>query len=295
MGIGPEVTARALVEIGHVAAMTLIGDGEAIGRHLHAVGMKFEAVSTVDAVAGISVLDTRGVDSPAPVEAIRQAAQACMDGRAHAMVTGPIHKADLIEQGFEYIGHTEMLGSICGVEPVMAFVGGAVRVALVTTHIPLDRVRSNITQERVIHTVRTAHDALCKDLGFERPRLVLCGLNPHSGESGQLGDCETLVLQPAVHSLTSEGIDVVGPLSAETAFMEAVRGGFDMVIAMYHDQGLVPLKSLSFGDSVNWTIGLPIIRTSVDHGTAKDLVGTGLADPASMVSAIRLALQIATR
>ena len=292
MGIGPEVTARALSQMRELPSFTVMGDGAQIRAAMHDAGVSFVERDDVCECPGVCIVDTSGRDVPAPVAAIAQAARACIDGHADAMVTGPIHKAKLIDQGFNYMGHTDMLGSICGEDPVMAFVGGAVRVALVTTHIALSEVRDAITEEGVRHTIRTAHRALVNDLGLARPRLALCGLNPHAGESGQLGDCEGAILTPVVEALRRENIDVRGPISAETAFMEAVRGGFDMVIAMYHDQGLVPLKALSFGESVNWTIGLPIVRTSVDHGTADDLVGTGLADPSSMTAAIRLAMEI---
>ncbi len=269
-----------------------MGDAVAIASALLDVGIDFEQRGDITSDSVIGVIDTSSLGTPAAVEAIRLAAQACLDGRADAMVTGPIHKAKLIEQGFEHMGHTDMLGDICGVPPVMAFVGGAVRVALVTTHIPLSDVPTAITYDNVCHAVRTAHHALQHQLKMDTSRMVLCGLNPHAGESGRLGDCERSVLTPAVSDLRAEGIDVIGPVSAETAFMEAVKGRFDMVVAMYHDQGLVPLKALSFGESVNWTIGLPLVRTSVDHGTADDLVGTGKADPASMKAAIDLAMQI---
>ena len=191
------------------------------------------------------------------------------------------------------MGHTDMLGEVFGVDPVMAFAGGTIRVALVTTHVELAAVQDNITARRVRYVVQTAHAALRTDLGIASPRLALCGLNPHAGEDGELGRTEIDVLAPVAERLREEGIDVVGPISAETAFMDAVKGQYDMVIAMFHDQGLVPLKVLDFGRSVNWTLGLPIIRTSVDHGTADDLVGLNAADHSSMVAAIELALLLA--
>jgi 4-hydroxythreonine-4-phosphate dehydrogenase len=209
-------------------------------------------------------------------------------------VTGPIHKARLAREGFAYTGHTDMLGAICGVErPVMAFVGGTLRVVLVTTHVPLSEVPSMITAEAVGHVVRTAARALRDDLGLAAPRIGVCGLNPHAGEGGLLGDTEAREIAPACEALRAEGWDLGAPISAETAFMEAHAGRLDLVVAMYHDQGLVPLKMVDFGRSVNWTLGLPIIRTSVDHGTADDLVGTGRADASSMAAAIGLARRLA--
>ena len=224
---------------------------------------------------------------------VREAAQACAAGQADALVTGPIHKAKLIGQGFEHTGHTDMLGDLFGVDPVMAFAGGSIRVALVTTHVELAAVRDRITPARVQYVVETAAAALRDDLGIVAPRLALCGLNPHAGEDGELGRTELDVIGPVANQLRADGIDVVGPMSAETAFMEAVKGRFDLVVAMFHDQGLVPLKVLDFGRSVNWTLGLPIIRTSVDHGTADDLVGRNAADHSSMLAAIELATVLA--
>ena len=281
MGIGPEVTARALAELGDGMAIELWGDAPVIQAALDAQGVS------------APVIDTRGRDEPAVVAAVREAALACEAGLADALVTGPIHKAKLIGQGFEHTGHTDMLGEVFGVEPVMAFAGGSIRVALVTTHVELASVRDRITPARVKYVVETATAALQDDLGIPRPRLALCGLNPHAGEDGELGRTELDVIGPVAEQLRSEGIDVVGPMSAETAFMDAVKGRFDLVVAMFHDQGLVPLKVLDFGRSVNWTLGLPIIRTSVDHGTADDLVGRNAADHSSMLAAIELASALA--
>ena len=283
MGIGPEVTARALAELDGSVEVELLGDGEVIVQSLAHAGVQ------------APVVDTRGGHEPAPVAAIRLAALRCERGEAAAMVTGPIHKGRLIAAGFEHRGHTDMLGSIFGVDPVMAFAGGSVRVALVTTHVELSKVPNQITGERVRRVVELAASGLQTGLGIADPRLALCGLNPHAGEGGELGRTEVDVLRPVADRMRGEGFNLVGPISAETAFMDAVRGRFDMVIAMYHDQGLVPLKVLDFGRSVNWTLGLPIIRTSVDHGTADDLVGTNTADHSSMVSAIELALALGRR
>ena len=221
--------------------------------------------------------------------ALRVAVRACLDGRAHALVTGTIHKARLAARGFPHPGHTEFLGELCGVPgPVMAFVGGSVRVALVTVHLPLRAVADALTTANVLHTIRTSAAALREHLGVPNPRIAVCGLNPHAGDDGLLGGEEKTVIAPACDAARAEGIEVWGPVSAETAFCEPERS--DLVVAMYHDQGLVPLKRVDFGRTVNWTLGLPIIRTSVDHGTADALVGTGRASPASMEAAITLAL-----
>ena len=282
MGIGPEVTARALLDLKPEAEIQLLGDGPVIREALEQAGV----------LGDYDVVDTGGGAEPAPVAAIREAATACLILEADAMITGPIHKGKLIAQGFAHMGHTDMLGAIFGVDPVMAFAGGSVRMALVTTHIPLAQVDGQISPGRVRRVVEVSHTALKKELGIERPRLALCGVNPHSGEGGLIGRIEVDMLTPLANDLRNEGIDLVGPISAEAAFMEASKGDFDLVVAMYHDQGLVPLKVLDFGRSVNWTLGLPIVRTSVDHGTADALVGTGAADHGSMVAAIKLAMDI---
>jgi len=227
---------------------------------------------------------------PVEVRAVRWGAQACAEGRGRALVTGPIHKARLAAAGFVHTGHTDLLGAMFGVDPVMAFVGGAVRVALVTVHIPLQAVSAAVTVPRVLHTLRVTDRALRTQLGLQAPRLAVCGLNPHAGDGGVLGREELEVIGPAVAAAREEGIDARGPISAETAFAEPDAS--DLVVAMYHDQGLVPLKWVDFGRTVNWTLGLPIVRTSVDHGTADALVGTGRARSDSMEAALRLAVQL---
>jgi 4-hydroxythreonine-4-phosphate dehydrogenase len=225
---------------------------------------------------------------PVEVRAIRDAVAACLSGQARGLITGPIHKARLAARGFHHAGHTEFLGELCGVEhPVMAFTGGEFRVVLVTVHLALRAVADAVTVGAVTHTVQTAHHALRTRLGIAAPRLLVCGLNPHAGDGGVLGMEEIEVIAPAIRQLRAEGIDARGPVSAETAFADPAAS--DMIVAMYHDQGLAPLKRGDFGRSVNWTLGLPIVRTSVDHGTADALYGTGLARPDSMIAAVRLA------
>lgn len=284
-GIGPEVAVRALE--GTDLDVVLVGDVGAVRR----AAPDLPVVAALNEGAGVRVLCPPDGDEPVEVRALRLAVHACLDGRARALVTGPIHKARLAARGFPYPGHTEFLGALCGVdEPVMAFVGGEVRVALVTVHLPLRDVPAAITPARVLHTLRVADRALRDQLGVATPRLAVCGLNPHAGDSGLLGREEIEVIAPACEAARREGLDVWGPISAETAFHEVERA--DMIVAMYHDQGLAPLKRVDFGRSVNWTLGLPIIRTSVDHGTADDLVGTGRASPASMGAAIELALRL---
>ena len=234
--------------------------------------------------------------SPIEVRALDAATDACLLGAAAALVTGPIHKARLAAAGVTWIGHTERLAERCGVpRPVMAFVGGSLRVALVTVHLPLRAVADAITAEAVLHTLRVASRAVRDDLGVANARILVCGLNPHAGDEGVLGDEDAREIAPAVARARAEGIDAIGPISAEAAFLQARRGEGDLIVAMYHDQGLAPLKAVDFGRSVNWTLGLPILRTSVDHGTANALVGTGRADPGSLHAALALAAELAAK
>jgi 4-hydroxythreonine-4-phosphate dehydrogenase len=258
---------------------------------LRALAPELVLVDTIGPGQGLRALDLPVGAEPVEIVALREAVAACLDGRARALVTGPIHKARLAARGFHHAGHTGFLGELCGVdEPVMAFVGGPIRVALVTVHLPLRAVADAITFARVLHTLRTCHRALREQLRVPHPRLAVCGLNPHAGDDGLLGREEIEVIAPACAEARAEGMDIWGPISAETAFHAADRS--DMVVAMYHDQGLAPLKRVDFGHTVNWTLGLPIVRTSVDHGTADDLVGTGRASASSMEAAIRLALSL---
>lgn len=277
LGIGPEVAVRALARLDD-RDVVLAGDAAALHPWLERLGLD------------IDVVEPEG-DEPIEVRAIRWAVEACREGEAGALVTGPIHKAKLARQGFRWPGHTDFLGHLCGIErPVMAFVGGKLRVALATVHVPLAEVPAALDIPTVEHTIRTAHRALVEQVGCPAPVLAVCGLNPHAGDEGLLGREEIDVIGPAVERCRADGIDARGPMSAESAFLPSAS--YDLIVAMYHDQGLVPLKALDFGRSVNWTLGLPIVRTSVDHGTAYDLVGTNTANPESMEAAIRWAREL---
>lgn len=297
-GIGPEIALKAISRrVPSTRPVVLAGSLEALQRArpwapgapaLRPIG------SLAQADGPGCVWDPGDAVEPVEVAAIRGAVGACLDGTAAGLVTGPIHKARLSARGFAYPGHTDFLGRLCGVErPVMAFVGGQIRVALVTVHLPLRAVADAITAEGVAHTVRTAHDALVRWEGLADPRLVVCGLNPHAGDGGLLGHEEQAIIGPAVEGCVADGLRVVGPISAEAAFRQAADGEADLVVAMYHDQGLAPLKLVDFGKSVNWTLGLPMLRTSVDHGTADDIAGQGIADPQSLEAALGLAERIA--
>lgn len=240
----------------------------------------------------VQVVELEDDVEPAEVQAIRMACQMCLSNQASAMVTGPINKATLMEKGFSFPGHTGFLGHLCGVDrPVMAFSGGKLQVVLITTHIPLMEVPSQLNTLDIIEVVRVAHEAW-QERG-QTVRFGICGVNPHAGEEGQLGREEIDIIQPACDKLRQFGIDVTDVISSETAFLLARDNKIDVVVAMYHDQGLTPLKLVDFGQSVNWTLGLPIIRTSVDHGTADGIVGLNKANPASLQAAWALALEIA--
>jgi 4-hydroxythreonine-4-phosphate dehydrogenase len=232
--------------------------------------------------------------APAVIGWIETAVRLALAKQIDAITTGPIDKSVLHRAGFAFPGHTEFLGSLCGVEnPVMMFASPRLRVFLATIHERLADVPAKLERVDLAALIRLADATLRRDFGLTAPRLAVAALNPHGGEGGLFGDEEGRFIRPAVEAARREGIDAHGPLPADSLFFHVLRGAYAAVIAMYHDQGLIPLKMDGFMDAVNVTVGLPIIRTSVDHGTAYDLAGTGRADPGSMVQALRLAAQIA--
>ena len=225
--------------------------------------------------------------------AVEQAVGDAMAGRLAAVATGPIHKEAWALAGLEWRGHTELLAHLTGAPGVaMLFEAPRLRVVLATVHVPLSAVPALLTPERIATVLDLTVSALPR-FGVDAPRLAVAGLNPHAGEGGLLGDEDRTVLAPAVEAARRRGADVTGPLPADTVFREAVDGRYDVVVACYHDQGLIPVKLVSFGEAVNVTLGLPIIRTSVDHGTAFDIAGQDVADPSSMVRAVMLAARLA--
>jgi len=236
-------------------------------------------------------------NGPATVEAIARAVSLVRDGSAAAVVTNPIQKETLYQAGFDHPGHTEYLAALSGpgTVPVMLLAAPALRVVPVTIHIPLSAVPAALTTERIVTTARITATALRRDFAIESPRLALAGLNPHAGEGGALGREDGDVIAPAVEALRAEGIDARGPLPADTLFHEEARTTYDVVLGMYHDQVLVPLKTLDFWGGVNVTLGLPFVRTSPDHGTALSLAGTGMARTDSLKAAIDLAATMARR
>jgi len=226
---------------------------------------------------------------------LAEAADGCLAGRYAAVVTAPLQKSTINDAGIPFSGHTEFFAQRAGVDVVMMLASPELRVALATTHLPLRAVPSAITAEALERTLRIVHGELRARFGLAEPRIAVLGLNPHAGEGGHLGREELEVIEPTLDRLRAQGMRLLGPLPADTAFVPAQRERYDAVLAMYHDQALPVLKSEAFDRTVNLTLGLPFIRTSVDHGTALDLAGTGRADPSSLVAAARMALRLSMR
>lgn len=251
--------------------------------------LKIEEIPMPVAVTGTA--STQNV--PAVLKMLDAAIDGCVSGRFAAMVTGPLHKGIINEAGHAFSGHTEYLAERTGAKlPVMLLASSSMRVALVTTHLPLKDVSDQITESLVKDVCRIVDHDLRTKFGLSHPKMLVCGLNPHAGEGGHLGREEIDTIIPALDALRKEGLDVVGPLPADTLFTPKFMQQADVAIAMYHDQGLPVLKAQSFGEAANITLGLPIIRTSVDHGTAFDLAGTGSADVGSLRTAIEVARQM---
>jgi len=312
-GIGPEVTAKALADpaVRESADFVVFGDRRlwqtSDGRPL--AQFDFRTISAgdfVDVLPGITLVEFPDIDTSqiplgrvtaaggqAAVAYILAAIDGMKRGLLDGVVTGPIHKEAIKAAGYPWPGHTELFAEkFGGADVAMMFAGGPFRVVLVTIHMSLADVLRSVTVERVLTALRLANSALKRFFGIASPRVAVCGLNPHAGEGGRFGDEESRVIAPAVEQARTEGIDAAGPLPADTVYRAAMQGRYDLVVAMYHDQGLIPIKTVAFEESVNITLGIPAIRTSVDHGTAFDIAGRGVADPASMKSAIRMAVEM---
>ena len=229
------------------------------------------------------------------IATLARAADGCIEGEFDAIVTAPVHKGIINDAGVAFSGHTEFFAARAKCDVAMLLVAPGLRVALATTHLSLAQVPAAITAPGLVRILRIVHNDLQHRFGIPLPRIAVLGLNPHAGESGHLGREEIDIIAPALAALRAEGMRLDGPLPADTAFVPAQRERYDAYLAMYHDQGLPVLKALGFGDSVNVTLGLPFIRTSVDHGTALDIAGTGKADAASMIAAVKMALELAAR
>lgn len=315
-GIGSEVTLKALAAEAarDNTRYLLIGDKRWLVQTADflSLGLTLADFDPADHVSRFQVwnpsrelLDTGlAPGSPAAARAavdwLRAGAERCLRQELAALVTAPLNKESIIRCGIPFIGQTEFLASLAGVERAVMMLLGAddrgrwLRVALATTHVALKLLPSQITQPKVELAIEQAVGA-CRALKLPRARIGVCGLNPHAGEGGEFGDEEITTIRPAVEAAREHGWDVHGPFAADTLFHHAYRGDYDAVVAMYHDQGLAPLKMVAFDNGVNWTLGLPFIRTSPDHGTAYDLAGKGVANPSSMIAAIRLARQLAGR
>jgi len=311
-GIGPEIIVKALGDdpgLYELCRPIILGDAQAVsstiwegGRDMwvHIIRTPSEAVMTPGRINLVPVSELskgeigHGVPTleggKAMVQYIIRAVEWAKSGTIDAMVTCPINKSLMQRAGYSYEGHTELIATYTGAENcVMMLAGESLRVTLVTIHCALKEVPSMVTTDRVHRTIAVSADSLERDFGFENPRLAVAGLNPHAGEGGLFGTEEQDSIAPAVARAVEEGLTVEGPAPPDTVFYRAVHGEFDAVVAMYHDQGLIPLKLLHFSDAVNVTLGLPIIRTSVDHGTAYDIAGTWEADPSSLSAALRMA------
>ena len=307
-GIGPEL-ALQIARQAQGARLVLIADPALLESRAKLLGLALSLVpyhpdrlppaGTVECLpCPLAAPSTAGELSPANARyvlaCLDRAAAGCLSGEFDAMLTGPVHKGVINDAGIPFTGHTEYLAAAAGCQPVMMLAAGRLRVALVTTHIALREVPDAVTRTAVRYTIDTTCSALRAQFGIDAPRIAICGLNPHAGESGHMGSEEIDTITPVIRACVAAGIDARGPMPADTVFTPGVLDEVDAVVAMYHDQGLTALKALGFGHAVNITLGLPFIRTSVDHGTALDLAGSGRANADSMRAALGLAVELAT-
>jgi len=317
-GIGPEIVVKALSkkEIYKISSPLVIGDKEVLKSIVSAFGgdsqkskIKINSISKVKEgrfrLGIIDLIDLKNIrmerlrigkvskmTAQAAVDYIKKAVSLAREGEIDAIVTAPINKRGLHKAGFKFYGHTELLARLTSTENyAMMLVGGPLRVALVTTHLPLSKVSSSLSKEKIYQTIKLTWNNM-KYFGMRKPRIGVAGLNPHAGEEGLFGREEKKFIIPAVEKAKEKKIRVEGPIPPDTIFYRALKGEFDCVICMYHDQGLIPLKMFAFDGGVNVTLGLPIIRTSVDHGTAYEIAGKGMANPQSLIEAIKLAAKL---
>jgi 4-hydroxythreonine-4-phosphate dehydrogenase len=310
-GIGAEIVA-ALAQTDIAADLIAIGDTDALlfAAQSRGIALTLEtddgqwrtqrapgSLRCINIPAAAEVvpgkLDAR--NAACVIATLARAADGCLEGEFDAIVTAPVHKGIINDAGVAFSGHTEFFAARAKCDVAMLLVAPGLRVALATTHLPLAQVPAAITAPGLVRILRIVHNDLQHRFGIPLPRIGVLGVNPHAGEGGHLGREEIDVIAPTLAALRAEGMRLDGPLAADTAFVPAQRERHDAYLAMYHDQGLPVLKALGFGDSVNVTLGLPFIRTSVDHGTALDIAGTGKADAASMIAAAQMALELAAR
>jgi 4-hydroxythreonine-4-phosphate dehydrogenase len=274
--------------------LTLIEYADSDVMHASAAGELY--VTSVKLHAAVEPGSVNTANANYVLNTLRTATDGCLQGKYDALLTAPVNKAVINEAGHAFSGHTEFLAEHCNsAQPVMMLCAGTLRVALVTTHLSLREVPEQITADKLEHVIRVLHADLRRLFGIEAPRIAVLGLNPHAGEEGHLGDEEIKVIIPVLEQLNSSGYNLTGPLPADTSFTPAILDNHDAVLAMYHDQGLPVLKHVGFGQAINVTLGLPIIRTSVDHGTALQLAGTGQADSGSLLAALKLTLEFLAR
>jgi 4-hydroxythreonine-4-phosphate dehydrogenase len=287
-GVGPEIIAAWLsAHAAEAADVAVIGPARWLATLPD--GVERVAVGPADYAAIPGVPDAGG--ARVAIAAMETAAAGCSDGRFSGVVTGPVSKAELVKVGYAFPGQTEFFAARWGGEPVMAFCGGKLRVGLLTWHLPLREVAGQLTADNFARTVR-AVDALARAEGIAQPRIAVCGLNPHAGEGGMLGDEEHTIIDPILDGLRTEFPGLSRTLPGDTVFARQLRGEFDVSIALYHDQGLAPLKTVDFDESVNVTLGLPFVRTSPDHGTAFGIAGKGVASTASFANAVSVARRL---
>jgi 4-hydroxythreonine-4-phosphate dehydrogenase len=285
-GIGPELC-NALGELPYADKVVIIGDKRLISGSLQVIDTPFPE----------PVIPGRPnpANAQSLIDGLTRAVRGCLRGEFSGLVTAPLAKSVIADAGIPFTGHTELLAELTNTAlPVMLLVAGELRVALASTHMPLSAVPGYITKERLRRVLEILDDDLRHKFDIEKPEIVVCGLNPHAGEGGHLGNEDRDIIAPVIEELVAKGLHLRGPLPADTAFTPAA-GRKDAVLAMYHDQGLPVLKYAGFGHAVNVTLGLPIIRTSVDHGTAFDIAGTGKADTSSLIAAVELAATMARK
>ncbi len=291
-GIGPDLC----VELSHrinCDDLVFIGNRELLDKRADQLGKSFSGkVHDIPLAAPVIAGQLDTANSQAVLHSLREAAEGCMQGRYAAVVTAPLHKGIINDAGIPFSGHTEYFAGITGGYPVMMLACPGLRVALATTHLPLRDVPDAITRPLLEKVMRILHNDLIEKFAIESPRILVCGLNPHAGEGGHMGREEIEIIAPVLDQLRAEGVHCSEPLPADTLFTPRHLHEADAVLAMYHDQGLPVLKHMGFGKAVNITLGLPIIRTSVDHGTALDLAGSGKADVGSLVAAVNCALDM---
>lgn len=319
-GIGPDITLSAWAERNAAALMpfVVLGDPDLLGRRSGELGMTVPIEEVESAEAGREIFQQAlpvfpirlpmAITAGAPdascastvIDAIKTGVEWVLQGYAAALVTNPINKKLLTAAGFHHPGHTEYLAELCShakpaPRPVMMLTCGQLRVVPATVHIPLKDVPDALSEALIVETVRITVRGLRDLFKITAPRIGVTGLNPHAGEEGTLGREEIEIITPAIRQLNADGYDVTGPMPADAAYQDRLRGQFDAIIAMYHDQALIPIKTLAFDRTVNLTLGLPIVRTSPDHGTAYELAGTGKANPGSLIESLQLAAELSSR